>query len=106
MSKKHKKVCTTLNYIGHFLILAFTVTGCISIFPFAFLIKIPIGITSSAFGWTICVITARIKKHEKTVLLAKSVLNSIDVLISKALIDSVISHGEFVLINNELKNKK
>ena len=117
MSKKHKKVCTTLNYIGHFLILAFTVTGCISIFPFGFLIKIPIGITSSAFGWTICVITARIKKyesiikkkkrkHEKTVLLAKSVLNSIDVLISKALIDSVISHGEFVLINNELKNKK
>ena len=117
MSKKHKKVCTTPNYIGHFLILAFTVTGCISIFPFAFLIKMPIGITSSAFGWTICVITARIKKyesiikkkkrkHEKTVLLAKSVLNSIDVLISKALIDSVISHGEFVLINNELKNKK
>ena len=50
MSKKHKKVCTTLNYIAHFLILAFTVTGCISIFPFTILIKIPIEITSSAFG--------------------------------------------------------
>ena len=29
MSKKHKKVCTTLNYIEHFLIFAFTITGCI-----------------------------------------------------------------------------
>ena len=36
-------------------------------------------------------------------LLAKSKLNSIEVLISKALIDSVISHDEFVLINNVLK---
>ena len=27
MSKKHKKVCTTLNYIEDFLILAATITG-------------------------------------------------------------------------------
>ena len=26
MSRKHKKVCTTLNFIEHFLILAFTIT--------------------------------------------------------------------------------
>ena len=37
------------------------------------------------------------------VLLAKSKLNSIKVLISKALIDSNISDDEFVLINNVLK---
>ena len=36
-------------------------------------------------------------------MLAKSKLNSIEVLLSKALIDSVISHDEFVLINNALK---
>ena len=36
-------------------------------------------------------------------MLAKSKLNSIEVLISKALIDSNISHGKFVLINNALK---
>ena len=36
-------------------------------------------------------------------LLAKSKLNSIEVLISKALIDSNISHDEFALINNILK---
>ena len=29
MRKKHKKVCTTLNYIEHLLILASAVTGCI-----------------------------------------------------------------------------
>ena len=43
------------------------------------------------------------KKHGKIVLLAKSKLNSIEVLISKALTDSVISHDEFVLINSVLK---
>ena len=36
-------------------------------------------------------------------MLAKSKLNSIEVLISKAFIDSVISHDEFVLINNVQK---
>ena len=39
-----------LNYIEHFLILAFTITGCISISTFASLLGIPIGITSSAIG--------------------------------------------------------
>ena len=36
-------------------------------------------------------------------MLAKSKLNIIEVLISKALTDSNISHDEFVLINNVLK---
>ena len=39
----------------------------------------------------------------KKVLLVKSKLSSIEVLISKAFIDSDISHDEFVLINNVLK---
>ena len=43
------------------------------------------------------------KKHDKIVLLAKSKLNSIEALISKALINSNISHEEFVLIKNMLK---
>ena len=41
--------------------------------------------------------------HDKIVFLVKSKLNSIEFLISKALIDSVNSHDEFVLINNVLK---
>ena len=36
-------------------------------------------------------------------LSAKSELNSIEILISITLIDSVISHDEFVLMNNALK---
>ena len=36
-------------------------------------------------------------------MLAKSKLNNIEVLISKALIDSNISDDKFVLINNVLK---
>ena len=45
------------------------------------------------------------KKHDKIVLLAKSNLNNIEVLISKVLINSVISHEEFVLLSNALKLK-
>ena len=39
-------------------------------------------------------------------LLAKCKLNSIEVLISKTLIDSIISHDEFFLINNIFKRTK
>ena len=43
-------------------------------------------------------------KHDKIVLLEKDKLNTTEVLISKALVDSYISHGEFVSVNNVLKN--
>ena len=92
----------------------YTATGCVPISAFASLIDIFIRITSSAVGLKVCVITAGIKKstsiikkknkeHDKIVLLAKSILNRTEVLISNTLIDSVISHAEFVLINNVLK---
>ena len=57
MSKKHKKVCTTLSCMKYFLILASTITGCISVSAFASLIGIPIEITSSIIGLKICAIT-------------------------------------------------
>ena len=40
------------------------------------------------------------KKHDKIISLAKSTLNSVEVLISKVVINSNINHNEFVLINN------
>ena len=49
------------------------------------------------------VINQEKKKHNKIVLLAKTKLNNIEVLISKALIDSNVSHDKLVLINNVLK---
>ena len=60
MSRKHKKVCTALNYIEHFLILPSTIIGCISISPFASLLGISIRITSSAIGLKISGIAAGI----------------------------------------------
>ena len=49
------------------------------------------------------IIKKKKKKHDKIVFSAKTKLNSIEVLISKALLDSNISYNEFVLINNILK---
>ena len=106
-SKKHKNVYTVLNHIEHKLILIFPVSGRVSISAFA-VAGIHIGITSSEIELTICVITAGIKKyqpiikkekkkHDKIALLAKSRLNSVEVLTSKALID------EFALTNDVLK---
>ena len=114
MSKKHKKVHRLLNYFEHLLILIYAVTGCVSISAFTSLVGTPIEIMRSAIGLKICGVSARIKKyksiikkkkaeHHKIVLLAKSKLNSIEVLISKVLIHSNIIHDELVLMNNVLK---
>ena len=96
-----------MNYIEHFLILASTITGCISISAFASLLGIPVGYTSSAIGLTICAIAAGIKKYksilkkkenkqDKIILLEKSKSNRTEVLIFKTLVNSVISHEELV----------
>ena len=103
-----------MNYIDHLPIVIFKITGCVSISAFASLVGVPIGITISTIGLNIWAIAAGIKKyksiiknkkkkHGYIVLLAESKLNRIEFLISKALIDSSISHDEFVLINNALK---
>ena len=62
MGRKFEKVCTTLNYIEHFLILPFTITGCISISAFAPFLGIHVRITSSATGLKICAMAKGIKK--------------------------------------------
>ena len=75
-----------MNYIDHLLFVIFVINGCVSVSDFASLVSIPIGIAFSII-----------------IKLAKSKLNSIEVLISKALIDLHFIHDEFVLINNVLK---
>ena len=109
------KLYWTLSY------LASTITGYVSISALASLVGILIKIMLSATGLNICAITAGIKKfksiikkkkknHDKTLLLKKSKLNSIEVLISKALIDSFISHNnllkEYYAMKEEIKNLK
>ena len=103
-----------MNYIVHFYILASAVVGCVSISSFSFLFSIPTGIASSAAGFKIYAITAGIKNyqsiikkkkknHDKIVFLAKTKLNSIEALISRALIDSYISHDESFSVSNVLR---
>ena len=76
-----------------------TITGCVWISPHASLVFVPVAITSSTVGIKICAITAGIKKyksiikkkkkkHDEIVLLGKGKLNTIEVLISKALMNS------------------
>ena len=67
MSKKDENVCRVLNYIDHSLIATFTITGCVSISNFASLFAIHIGITGSAIGLRIWVITAGIKRYKSTI---------------------------------------
>ena len=95
ISKKHKNIWRVLNYIEHSLIAISAIIGCVSISDFVSLIEIISGITSSTIGFKICVITTAIKncksiikkkrkKNDEIVLLAKSRLNSIEILICKA----------------------
>ena len=64
MSEKYKKTGRCLNYVEPLLILASTVTGFVSIFEFAPLVCVPVGISSSAVGIKNCAITAGIKKYK------------------------------------------
>ena len=87
----------------HFLVLVSRMTGCVSISASVSLLGIPIGIVIYAIDWKICTITAGIKKykskikkrrkkHNTIVVLAKSKLNSTEVLISKDLNISQFKH--------------
>ena len=64
---KPKKAYKILNYTEYLLILASTVTGCVSISAFASLVSIPVGIGRSAVAIKICVITVEIKKYKSII---------------------------------------
>ena len=114
MSEKYKKTCKCLNYVERLFILDSAITGCVSICAFASLVSVPVGIASSTAGIKVCEITAGTKKyksiikernykHDKTMSLGKDKLNTTKFLISKVLIDSHVSHDEFVSVNNVLR---
>ena len=64
MSEKYKKTYKYLNYAENLLILVSTVTDFVSIFAFASLLCLPVGITSFAVGLNFYAITAGIKKSK------------------------------------------
>ena len=80
-------------------------TGCVCV---------RVGISNSAVGMKICTIAVGIKnfksvirkkkkKHNRIVLLGKSKLDTIEVLLSKAFIDSYIKHDEFGSVDSMLR---
>ena len=111
-SKKVNKYVTVFDYIDKVLIVLSATTRGVSIISFTSVVGAPVGIASASFtlifALTIGIIkkllgTTRNKKrkHDKTFMLAKSKLNSIETLISQALNDIEISHEEFVTILKE-----
>ena len=115
MGEKHEKVCWALSYFEHFLAFLHATRGCVSISAFALFVGVSVGIASSIIGLNIFEITAGInryksiikkkRKYKKIVLLRKAKVDTIEVLISKTLIDSYTSHDKFVLINNVLREQ-
>ena len=106
MRKKYKKVSRVPSFIEKVLILASAVTEYASISALASLVGSFVPILSSALelkiwaqtAWTKTyksIIKKKIIRHDKIVLLSKTKLNSMKVLISKALIEWDISHNEF-----------
>ena len=87
-------------------------SGGVSIISFSSVIGTQAGIESASFTLIFSLTTGILKKllditrkkekkHDKILMLAKSKLNSINTLISQALIDMNISHEEFITILKE-----
>ena len=111
-SKKLSKYVTTFNYIDKILIVLNATTGGVCIISHVTVVGAPVGIASAGFTIVFSLATGIIKKllkttrnkkkkHDKILMLAKSKLNSIETLISQALIDMEISHEEFITILKE-----
>ena len=106
------KYVTIFSYIDKILIVLSATSGGVSIISFSSVIGAPAGIASASFTLIFSLTTGIVKKllnitrnkkkkHDKILMLAKSKLNSIDTLISQALIDMDISHEEFITILKE-----
>ena len=89
------------------LIVLSAASGGVSIISFTCVFGAPVGIASASFTLIFSLTTGIIKKllsitrnkkkkHDKIIMFAKSKLNSIETLISQALVDMEISHEEFV----------
>ena len=112
MSKELSKYITAFDYIDKNLNVLSATNEGISIISFTSVIGIPARIARASFTIAFSLTTGIIKKllkvtrkkknkHYKIVMLAKSKLNSIETLMSQALIDLDTSHEEYKTIVNE-----
>ena len=114
ISKNLSKYIASLDYFDKSLNVLSILSGSISIASFATVIGVPAGIIGASCSFTFSITSGFVKrflktirnkkkKHNKTVMLARSKLNSIESKISKALMDNEISHEDFETIINEEK---
>ena len=105
-SKKLNKYVTAFDYIDKILIVLSATSSGVCIISSASVVGAPVGIANSSFTLIFSLRTGIIeklpsitrnkkKKHDKIIILAKSKRDSIETLISQALIDIEISHEEF-----------
>ena len=115
MSKRLCKYIDFCDYFDKSLIPLSATSGSISIASFATVIGTPVGIASAGFGLAFSLSTGIVKKllkttrdknkkHNEIIMLARSKLSSIESKVSEALINSEISHEDFMIIINEEKN--
>ena len=101
-SKKLNKYVAVFDYIDQALIVLSARSGGVSLISITSIIAAPVGIASASFTLIFSLIgIVQKKKHDKILMLAKSKLNSVETLISQALIDMEKSHEEFITILNE-----
>ena len=109
-SKELSKYVTAFDYMEKVLIVLSATSGGVSIVSFTSIVGAPVGIKSASFTLTFSVTTRIVKKllnitskkkkkkHDKILMLSKSKLNSIETLISQALIYMEKSHERFITI--------
>ena len=111
-SKKLSKYVAAFDYIDKILIVLSARGGGFCIISSVSVVGAPMEIARGSFTIIFSLTTGIIKKllsltrnkkikHDKILILAKSKLNSIETLVSQALIDMEISHEEFVTILKE-----
>ena len=112
ISKKLSKYVAAFDYADKIFIVLSATFGTLSVVSHATIVGIPVVLSGASLTVVFSLTTGVIKKllnvtrkkkkkHNKTVMLAKCKLNSIETLMSQALIGLDISHEEFKTIVNE-----
>ena len=114
-SKKLSEYVTAFDYIDKILIVLNATKSGVCIISSASVVGAPVGITSASFTSIfstgiikklLSITRNKKKKDDKILILAKSKLDSIELLVSQALIYMEISHEEFNTIIRKKKNMR